>query len=84
MAPSHVAVALGAALFALLVIFQLGSTLGFPEIDYWHWKQSYAEEYGEQIGQNHEFMEKDTAVPAAAATIGTQYLLGVGKADITG
>lgn len=84
MARSHIAVALGAAAFALLVIFQLTSTLRIPELDFWHWT---VQEQGNGIPQTHLFSEEDTAGGAAAdaATVeGSQYLLGVGRADITG
>ena len=80
MARSHIAVALGAAVFALLVIFQLTTTLGSPELDFWHWTM---QEQGNGIPQTHPFSEKDAAVDAVTAE-GSQYLLGVGKADITG
>jgi neutral ceramidase len=84
MARSHIAVALGATAFALLVIFQLTSTLGIPELDFWHWT---VQEQGNGIPQTHLFGEKDAAEDAAADAVtaeGSQYLLGVGKADITG
>ena len=80
MARSHIAVALGAATFVLLVIFQLASTLRIPELDFWHWT---VQEQGNGIPQTHLFSEKDAAVNAVTAE-GSQYLLGVGKADITG
>ena len=79
MARSHIAVALGAAVFTLLVIFQL-ATLGFPELDFWHWT---VQEQGNGIPQTHLFSEKNAAADAVTAE-GSQYLLGVGKADITG
>ena len=83
MARSHIAVALGAAAFVLLVIFQLASTLRIPELDFWHWT---VQEQGNGVPQTHLFSE-DTAEDAAADAVtaeGSQYLLGVGKADITG
>jgi len=84
MARSHIAVALGAAVFALLVILQLTSTLRIPELDFWHWT---VQEQGNGIPQMHLFNEKDAAEDAATNAVtaeGSQYLLGVGKADITG
>lgn len=84
MARSHIAVALGAAVFALLVILQLTSTLRIPELDFWHWT---VQEQGNGIPQTHLFNEKDAAEDAATNAVtaeGSQYLLGVGKADITG
>ena len=80
MARSHIAVALGAATFVLLVIFQLASTLRIPELDFWHWT---VQEQGNGIPQTHLFSEKNAAADAVTAE-GSQYLLGVGKADITG
>jgi neutral ceramidase len=78
MARSHIAVALGAALVASLIIGQLVVNLGFPTAEFWHWRldQTYT---GAQ--QTHLISEKQSGelVDDAAS-----YLVGVGKADITG
>ncbi|KAF2502657.1 Neutral/alkaline nonlysosomal ceramidase [Lophium mytilinum] len=81
MARSHIAVALGAAVFALFIIFQLCSSFGVPQVGFWHWK--LGPEGRHPVPQTHIFSENDAAAVAESAE-GSQYLLGVGKADITG
>ncbi|KAF2258935.1 neutral ceramidase precursor [Lojkania enalia] len=78
MARSHIAVAVGAAFTAALIISQLIINLGFPSVDFWHWRldQTYS---GTQ--QTHFFSEKQAGEPQDDPS---QYLIGVGKADITG
>jgi hypothetical protein len=78
MARSHIAVALGAALIASLIIAQLVVNLGFPVADFWHGRldQTYT---GAQ--QDHFTSEKQDPGLADDAS---SYLIGVGKADITG
>jgi neutral ceramidase len=78
MARSHIAVALGAALIASLIISQLVINLGFPKVEFWHWRldQSYNGPLQTQfLGEKQSGNLGDD--PAS-------YLLGVGKADITG
>lgn len=79
MARSHIAVALGAALLASLIIGQLVINLGFPSVDFWHARldQTYT---GAQ--QDSFFSEKQDDGPAAQDA--SSYLIGVGKGDITG
>ena len=80
MARSHIAVALGAALVASLIIAQLVINLGFPNADFWHLRldQPY---HASQHPQTQFISEKQsgetTDDPAS-------YLVGVGKGDITG
>lgn len=78
MARSHIAVALGAALVASLIIGQLVINLGFPSVDFWHARldRPYT---GAQ--QDSFFSEKQDG---GAANDASSYLIGVGKADITG
>lgn len=78
MARSHIAIALGAALFALLIITQLVISLGFPSVDFWHWQldQSY-----DGAQQTHMFGAKQSE---ELVDDPSSYLIGVGKADITG
>jgi len=78
MARSHIAVALGAALIASLIISQLVINLGFPKVEFWHWRldQSY---HG--TPQTQFLGEKQSGEQAEDAA---SYLVGVGKADITG
>lgn len=78
MARSHIAVALGAALVASLIIGQLVVHLGFPSAGFWHARldQTYN---GAQ--QTHFLGGKQSA---ALVDDPSSYLVGVGKADITG
>jgi neutral ceramidase len=80
MARSHIAVALGAALVASLIIAQLVINLGFPKVDFWHLRldQPY---HASQHAQTQFVSEKQSG---AQADDPASYLLGVGKADITG
>lgn len=79
MARSHIAVALGAALVASLIIGQLVINLGFPSVDFWHMRldQSYN---GAQ--QSHFMGGKKQS--GELVDDPSSYLVGVGKADITG
>jgi neutral ceramidase len=77
MARSHIAVALGAALVALLIVSQLVVNLGFPQVDFWHWRLD--QQYG--YTQTHFFSSKQAGEEVDDPS---QYLIGVGKADITG
>lgn len=78
MARSHIVVAFAASFAVLLIVSQLVINLGFPHVDFWHWRldrtyQDHAQTHlfnGKQAGEN----PNDPA----------QYLIGVGKADITG
>ncbi|KAJ4986985.1 neutral/alkaline non-lysosomal ceramidase [Stagonosporopsis vannaccii] len=77
MARSHIAVAVGAAVVALLIVGQLVVNLGFPNAGLWHGR----------LDQSHHappdlFMSTKQAGGLAADA--SQYLIGVGKADITG
>ena len=81
MARSHIVAALGAAILALLVTIQLISHFGLPALDFMHltydastlWStpNQYALNSRDDVGEE---VDKDA----------TLYLLGVGKADITG
>ncbi|KAL5121413.1 hypothetical protein ACEQ8H_000484 [Pleosporales sp. CAS-2024a] len=78
MARSHIVVALGAALFAALLLSQLVVNLGFPKAEFWHWRldQSYSGAPPTQF-----LTEMQSGEPSDDPAL---YLLGVGKADITG
>lgn len=78
MARSHIAVLLGAALFVSILIGQLLASLGYSHTDAWHSKldQNY---HGTR--QKHEYLGKQNQ---GRADDSSSYLLGVGKADITG
>ncbi|KAH6621743.1 neutral ceramidase precursor [Boeremia exigua] len=73
MARSHIAVALGAALLALLIFSQLVVDLGFPNNEFWHRR------LGSYGAPQDQFMSTKQVVEDPS-----QYLIGVGKADITG
>jgi neutral ceramidase len=78
MARSHIAVALSAALVTLVIVGQLVINLGLPQVDFWHWRLDQDQHYHTQT----HFLngkQADGAVEDAS-----QYLIGVGKADITG
>lgn len=68
MARSHIAFALAASLLAALIVSQLVATLGFPHVDH----KAY----------QHTNLRREQVEDAAADA--SQYLVGVGKADITG
>lgn len=72
MARSHIAVALGAALVALVVVGQLALNLGLPNNGSWHW--NFGQLHPGVAGGKHD----------AGLADASQYLVGVGKADITG
>lgn len=79
MARSHIAVALGAALIASLIIGQLVINLGFPSVDFWHGRldQSNYEQQPFHFSSGKKQSGELVDDPAS-------YLVGVGKADITG
>ncbi|KAF2621956.1 neutral ceramidase precursor [Macroventuria anomochaeta] len=78
MARSHIAVALGAALVAILVVGQLAVNLGFPNSESWHLR----------LDQSYDGTQQDLFVSTkqngGLVEDRSQYLIGVGKADITG
>ncbi|EDU45117.1 neutral ceramidase precursor [Pyrenophora tritici-repentis] len=78
MARSHIAVAFGAALIAILIVGQLVINLGFPSVDSWHARldQSY------NGAQQDQFVSEKQ--DGGAGSDPSSYLVGVGKADITG
>ena len=78
MARSHIAVALGAAFIASLILGQLVANLGFPQVDFWHGRVD-SQHYDPT--QKHMYSGKQAD---AAVEDPSQYLIGVGKADITG
>jgi neutral ceramidase len=79
MARSHFVVALATALTTLVILSQLISSLGFPTIDFWHWQGGHALHDASQ--QTHMYGGKQSG---DVADDPSQYLVGVGKADITG
>lgn len=80
MARSSVAVALAATTFTLLIIFQLLSHYGFPRLPYFHW--TYDSFSSLLVSHQIPILSPDSETVVSDS--GTLYLLGVGKADITG
>ena len=81
MARSHVAVALAAACFTLLIVVQLISTFGYPHISFLNLYHTFPNTKTipeSQIPIAGEYSEDYVAKD------GSLYLLGMGKADITG
>lgn len=78
MARSHIAVAVGAAVIALLIFGQLVIDLGFPNNEFWHRRLDQHSSHGQQ----DLFMS--TKQDGGLVADPSQYLIGVGKADITG
>lgn len=76
---SHIAVALTAACLALVATLFAIQQFGLPELNYWHWKASGLD----LLNGNGQQVLDDSSVSTPVST-GDQYLLGVGKADITG
>lgn len=77
MARSHIAVACGAALVAILIVAQLVINLGLPNNEFWHWRLDQT--YG--VPQDLFFSTKQDG---GLVEDSSQHLIGVGKADITG
>lgn len=80
LARSPVAVALVATTFALLIMFQLLSYFGFPELHYFHWTFDPISNF--RVRQQIPITSLNSG--SVISDDETQYLLGVGKADITG
>lgn len=75
--PRGVSVALTAAFLALTTIFAAIYTFGLPGLDYWHWK-SNQNPFGNQPSSQNVFGTSNRPPTS------DDYLVGVGKADITG
>ena len=80
MVRTHLAAALGGACIALYVTFQLISSFGFPQLSFLN-LHYVADRQDEGLSQVPIFPTSEDIRQAAK---GTPYLLGVGKADITG
>ena len=76
----HIAAALTTATVALLITFHLISTLGLPELDFLHLRYDNAD----TKVSSHQIAINPISVAKEPSGRQTQYLLGVGKADITG
>lgn len=82
MTRSHIAIALTAACLALVATFTALSTFGLPELDYWHWRPSVGSQWWKD---NHQqILDENISSTWKPSSSGDEYLVGVGKADITG
>ncbi len=81
MARFHIAAALGAATLAILVTLQLISHFGLPALDFMHLTKD-ASIIGSAPNQSPVNPPYD--VGENSVDEGTLYMVGVGKADITG
>ena len=81
MACSHYATALGTAILALFVTFQLISHFGLPSLELWHLTND-ASPLGSASNQHPVNAPYDEE--KEVANDGTVYKVGVGKGDITG
>ena len=80
MARFHIAAALGAATLALLVVLQLLSNFGLPQLEYFGWR--FIGPFTSTVPNQFPIHSPDQEI--ATPENGTLYSLGVGKADITG
>lgn len=80
MARLHIAVAFAAASFAFLLVFQLLSSFSFPKLDFLHMRP----EAHLRRPTLHQTPINSPSANSGGLENGTRYLLGVGKADITG
>lgn len=80
MARVHIAIALATACFGLLIAFHLISQFGLPDVGFFHFKQS-KDPVNTAPNQIPFIPEESQPGPDDG---GPAYLLGTGKADITG
>lgn len=80
MARVHIAAALATACFGLLIAFHLISQFGLPDVGFYHFRQS---KDAVATAPNQIPFTPESPQPGAAHG-GPAYLLGTGKADITG
>ncbi|KAK4694103.1 neutral ceramidase, partial [Lecanoromycetidae sp. Uapishka_2] len=81
MARFHIAAALATAAVVLILISQLLSTFGWPKIDFLALRY---DSLSTGSAPNQFAINGPASEPAASTKHGAKYLLGVGKADITG
>ena len=75
MGRSNITVATAAAAFTLIIIFQLIASWGLPQVEFWHWRHDAG-------SWSPTSLQRPLGVEVPYE--GQSYLLGVGKADITG
>jgi len=83
MARFHIAAALATATVSLLIIFYLISMLGIPELEFLQLRYDYGQPsiVSSQQMPIEPFPDAESVQDPHTCT---QYLLGIGKADITG
>ena len=81
MARSHLTVALATATILLLVTFHLIATYGLPRFDYLHLRNVFE---GTKDASPHQIPINPPIASHENSEDPSRYLLGVGKADITG
>lgn len=79
MARLQIAAALSTATLALLIVFQLLSSFGLPKLDFLH--LIHTDKWSTAVPYQHPL---NSATAPTYSENGASYLLGVGKADITG
>jgi hypothetical protein len=79
---AHTAVAVTSAIFITVAIYSLLAQFVFTEArpDHWEWRKLFSNDYERYV--SHEEEEVRPLVKSQAD--GSLYMLGVGKADITG
>lgn len=80
MARSHIAAALAVACFGLLIAFHLISQFGLPNVGFFHFGHGRVE----VTAVPNQIPFGPAASRPTTSKDGPAYLLGVGKADITG
>jgi neutral ceramidase len=78
MARSHIVVAIGTSLLVSLLISHLVVNLGFPNVDFWHER---LDQDNHHLSPGHLYSSKQAN---GEEDDPSQYLIGAGKADITG
>lgn len=81
MARLHLVVAMVTATALLFVTFQLISSFGLPRLDYLHLRHVFE---GSNDVPSHQIPISSPPLDQESFKDASRYLLGVGKADITG
>ena len=81
MARLHLVVAMATAIALLFVTFQLISSFGLPRLDYLHLSHVFE---GFNDAPSNQIPISSLPLDQESSKDASRYLLGVGKADITG
>ena len=81
MARSHIAAALAVACLGILITFHLISQFGLPNVGFFHFHEIHPEA---TASPNQVPLGPTVSRPGKTEGDGSMYLLGTGKADITG